>query len=540
MGIVRMKMKLAYTSSSHALIVAHCFLASYTADAFVPSHTSSSVTTSITKFGSTATKDEVVVEVATIDTALDEVEQQKPINNIVDTKSSSSSSPGLDENKLFNCDDSVEYWRNFQIDGFWSAQQNLAEMASISRRFVTLSDSDAISYWFKHVGRSSYFFGNAALGSLASGLHERFVANDNNNNNEEEGITTNNSNNNGILPFNINSSIATRLLLEAFTCYEQDYNQISNGAYTQPWDMESLSHRQSSPINVLTQTGRFVNEAIGTLARWNRMTEDDKKIWITDDASPSLYPDYYRTAFHYQTDGWMSQRSANVYETSTETLFLGRQDAMQRTSLGPIVEYSKSRADIDVPTTPLKVLEVACGTGRFMTFIRDNLPLDTECTAVDLSPFYLDLARDNDAYWRKTRRESEIRIGNNLNKDDIQPLRLIQANAEDLPFINESYDVVVCVYLYHELPREARAKASAEMCRVLKKDGLLVLTDSIQRGDRPSLDANIGNFEKMNEPYYVDYTEDNLPEHFMRGGLMPAKKIVRSTTKSLSFMKEKE
>ena len=537
MGIVRMKMKLVYSSSSHALIVAHCFLASYTADAFVPSYTSSSVTTSITKFGSTATKDEVV-EVATID-----VEQQKPINNIVDTQSSksssSSSSPGLDENKLFNCDDSVEYWRNFQIDGFRSAQQNLAEMASISRRFVTLSDSDAISYWFKHVGRSSYFLGNAALGSLASGLHERFVANNNNNNNEEEGITTNNSNNNGILPFNINSSIATRLLLEAFTCYEQDYNQISNGAYTQPWDMESLSHRQSSPINVLTQTGRFVNEAIGTLARRNRMTEDDKKIWITDDASPSLYPDYYRTAFHYQTDGWMSQRSANVYETSTETLFLGRQDAMQRTSLGPIVEYSNSRADIDVPT-PLKVLEVACGTGRFMTFIRDNLPLDTECTAVDLSPFYLDNARENDAYWRKTRCESEIRIGNNLNKDDIQPLRLIQANAEDLPFINESYDVVVCVYLYHELPREARAKASAEMARVLKKDGLLVLTDSIQRGDRPSLDANIGNFEKMNEPYYVDYTEDDLPEHFMRGGLKPTKKIVRSTTKSLSFMKEKE
>lgn len=43
--------------------------------------------------------------------------------------------------------------------------------------------------------------------------------------------------------------------------------------------------------------------------------------------------------FHYQTDGWLSTRSAAVYETSTEALFFGRQDAMQRTSLLAIHEW---------------------------------------------------------------------------------------------------------------------------------------------------------------------------------------------------------
>jgi hypothetical protein len=75
------------------------------------------------------------------------------------------------------------------------------------------------------------------------------------------------------------------------------------------------------------------------------------------------------------------------------------------------------------------------------------------------------------------------------------------------------------------------------MSRVLKKDGILVLTDSIQRGDRPGLDDRICNFEAMNEPYYVDYTEDDLPNHFIKEGLQPVSKIVRSTTKSLSFRK---
>ena len=35
----------------------------------------------------------------------------------------------------------------------------------------------------------------------------------------------------------------------------------------------------------------------------------------------------------------MSQRSAQVYETSTETLFVGRQDAMQRLTLLPVAEF---------------------------------------------------------------------------------------------------------------------------------------------------------------------------------------------------------
>merc|ERR1719491_1058990 len=96
--------------------------------------------------------------------------------------------------------------------------------------------------------------------------------------------------------------------------------------------------RQISPFFIGQQTSRFVSEAVDTLTRRNRGSEEDKRIWLTDDKSDK-YPDYYKTAFHYQTDGWMSQKSADIYETSTETLFLGRQDAMQRTALVPLVEY---------------------------------------------------------------------------------------------------------------------------------------------------------------------------------------------------------
>ena len=68
-----------------------------------------------------------------------------------------------------------------------------------------------------------------------------------------------------------------------------------------------------------------------------------------------------------QTDGWLSERSARVYEVSTETLFLGRQDAMQRQTLVPLRAFMAGRAADGAGT---RMLEVATGTGRFATFLK--------------------------------------------------------------------------------------------------------------------------------------------------------------------------
>ena len=80
-----------------------------------------------------------------------------------------------------------------------------------------------------------------------------------------------------------------------------------------------------------------------------------------------LCPADYMNTFHYQTDGWFSQHSANIYETSTETLFVGRQDAMQRQALVPLSGFMRERAASGRGTS---MLEVACGTGRLATFVK--------------------------------------------------------------------------------------------------------------------------------------------------------------------------
>mmetsp|Transcript_8963 Transcript_8963/g.39458 ORF Transcript_8963/g.39458 Transcript_8963/m.39458 type:complete len:320 (+) Transcript_8963:67-1026(+) len=217
------------------------------------------------------------------------------------------------------------------------------------------------------------------------------------------------------------------------------------------------------------------------------------------------------------------------------------------------------------------VVELACGTGRFLTFARDNYP-KMDVTGLELSPFYLAEARKNGAYWEKLRRrkqsspvglvtETLSRVGGlakaaglpvppvpSARRDDVQDeagketlgsCEYVQAQAEKMPFPDASFDAITCVYLLHELPPEARREVAKEAARVLRPGGVLILADSIQLGDRPRMDKNLGRFGDFNEPYYRSYIEEALVEVFgpEGAGLEPWTKDLCSSTKVLSFRK---
>ena len=74
---------------------------------------------------------------------------------------------------------------------------------------------------------------------------------------------------------------------------------------------------------------------------------------------------------------------------------------------------------------------------------------------------------------------------------------------------------------------------------MLRPGGVLILADSIQLGDRPRMDKNLGRFGDFNEPYYRSYIEEALVEVFgpEGAGLEPWTKDLCSSTKVLSFRK---
>ena len=65
------------------------------------------------------------------------------------------------------------------------------------------------------------------------------------------------------------------------------------------------------------------------------------------------YPSYYLQAFHYQSNGYLSDNSAALYDLQVELLFNGTADAMRRRILKPL----KTRLNSQVKTP--KILDVA-------------------------------------------------------------------------------------------------------------------------------------------------------------------------------------
>ena len=283
--------------------------------------------------------------------------------------------PGADENRRFRTDASVDMWGGFQAAGEAPALENFRAAAAIPVKYAT-TGPEAAKYWAGHVARTSYFLANAVAGVTAFNVLK--PRGDSGNgasttnsmgsvmgfaNGNEEAAGGDQTSSGGVLNNGgaISATVASRLLLESMMVYEQDWQAVSRGDVKFPWDMEPFSnHRQQQPLYALRQSLRFVREAVGTLERRSRGAEA-KGIWLDKKSGEAMgYPDYYQNNFHFQGDGWMSSESANVYETSTETLFLGRQDAMQRQALLPLSEHAR-----DPTAKPLKrILEVSRPTLR--------------------------------------------------------------------------------------------------------------------------------------------------------------------------------
>jgi ubiquinone/menaquinone biosynthesis C-methylase UbiE len=193
------------------------------------------------------------------------------------------------------------------------------------------------------------------------------------------------------------------------------------------------------------------------------------------------YPPYYRRNFHWQTDGYLSRRSAELYDLGVELLFRGTADVMRRQVIPPITRALGGKG---------RLLDIATGTGRTLRQIAIAHP-ELDCVGVDLSRYYLEVAR------RVLRRAPRV--------------SLLVDNAEALPFADASFDAVSCVYLMHELPLDARRRVLAEARRVLRPGGLLVLEDACQPGDSPALAEVLARFQRdLHEPYFKSYLAHDL------------------------------
>ena len=244
---------------------------------------------------------------------------------------------------------------------------------------------------------------------------------------------------------------------------------------------------------------------------WERVEKRETQVFDKG-INTAFFPRYYLQNFHHQTNGYLSDLSANLYDLQVELLFGGTADAMRRRILAPLKRglntMMMAQADTQSDGTPvqappqLKVLDVACGTGRTLRMLREVFP-QTSLYGIDLSPAYL----------RKANQTLTEAPGN-------LP-QLAQGKAEEMPYRDNYFDGVTCVFLFHELPGPIRQQVIDEAFRVVKPGSTFVICDSIQMVDTPELEPIMANFpEIFHEPFYRDYTYDDLAKRLETAGFI--------------------
>jgi ubiquinone/menaquinone biosynthesis C-methylase UbiE len=236
------------------------------------------------------------------------------------------------------------------------------------------------------------------------------------------------------------------------------------------------------------------------------------------DFSPEIetsgYPDYYVQTFHHQTDGYLSETSANLYDVQVELLFNGGADAMRRRILAPLKQGLQAAFGAVEPNQ-IRILDVACGTGRTLKMLRGMLP-KASLYGLDLSPAYL-------------RKANQL-----MSQNPGELPQLIQANAEDMPYKDSYFHAISCVFTFHELPPQARQNVIEQCFRVLQPGGTFVICDSIQTDDSPEMAPVMQNFSAVfHEPYYRHYVTDNLVERLQTAGFTHVETQVHYMSKYL-------
>ncbi|MEB3229191.1 MAG: class I SAM-dependent methyltransferase [Synechocystis sp.] len=229
-------------------------------------------------------------------------------------------------------------------------------------------------------------------------------------------------------------------------------------------------------------------------AVWQKI-RDQSNQQFAPEIDLSGYPDYYLQNFHHQTDGYLGEMSANLYDLQVELLFNGTSDAMRRRILKPLKQALGNNGN-----RRLTILDLACGTGRTLKFLAATFPL-ASLHGLDLSPTYL-------------RKAQQV-----LNQAGVSLPQLLQGNGEALPYQDNLFDLVTNVYLLHELPAPVRQTVLSECFRVLKPGGILMVMDSIQVKDRPEWEPMLENFPQMfHEPYYRHYIKDDITAYLTAAG----------------------
>jgi ubiquinone/menaquinone biosynthesis C-methylase UbiE len=143
-----------------------------------------------------------------------------------------------------------------------------------------------------------------------------------------------------------------------------------------------------------------------------------------------------------------------------------------------------------------KLLEVGCGSGRETAEIWLKVGGDIHITAIDPVKSMLELAQRHFADYL-----DELEHGHPPLTNGNRPV-FESISATDLPYEDNSFDVVFCGFVLHWVPDPA--KAISEMVRVLKPGGLIFGVQPTKPASKPYFDLVVRINENSHGFFWVE------------------------------------
>ena len=214
------------------------------------------------------------------------------------------------------------------------------------------------------------------------------------------------------------------------------------------------------------------------------------------------YPKYFLKPFHGYDDGNMNWMAA--IETPAATLGIASdywkyidpytaQDWMRNNITKNIIEYIQDYNNI-YNYSPMKALDVGCSVGISTEYLQQSFQ-KTKFYGIDLSPYFISVAK-----YRADQKKMSIEYQHE--------------NAEKTSFSSKFFDLIICNFVYHELPEKAAKDILHELYRLLSNNGVLAIVDMDPKHLKTKLDNNIFRkwaFEST-EPHIYDYYLRNTTE----------------------------
>lgn len=200
-------------------------------------------------------------------------------------------------------------------------------------------------------------------------------------------------------------------------------------------------------------------------------------------------------------------------DPSTDKVFAGSVPKLYESHLVPLIfdSYAADLAHRVASRRVSRVLEIAAGTGVVTRKLVAMLPPSVAIVATDLNQPMLDLASE---------------IGTS------RPVEWRQADAACLPFVDETFDVVVCQFGVMFFPD--KSKAFSEARRVLKPGGALIFNvwDRIEENDFAHTISNaLESIFPHDPPRFLARTPHGyhdlavIAQNLQRGGFLAAPEV---------------